>query len=314
MNIIKMDSDVANDVVNDDVIQPFQLEVSSLRGRLVRLGPVLDTIIEAHGYPRPVSHLLAETVTLTLLLSSMLKYDGVFTLQVSSEGPVRMLVADVTNKGYIRACAGFDKDSIKDTDKKEDMLGKGHIAFTVDQGQHMERYQGIVSITEGDLQKSIDHYFEQSEQIGTGLKMAIQGPTGKAGNWRAGAIMLQHLPDEGGHLDHKDRKHISVKEDSEDMDEDWRRANILLETCTAEEFLAPALDGNELLVRLFHEEGVRVYEPTSVVMKCRCSEEKTKAVIASLSEEDKEDMADDGKISVTCEFCNSTYIYDISEL
>ena len=102
MNIIKMDSDVANDVVNDDVIQPFQLEVSSLRGRLVRLGPVLDKIIEAHGYPAPVSHLLAETVTLTLLLSSMLKYDGIFTLQVSCEGPVRMLVADVTNKGHIR--------------------------------------------------------------------------------------------------------------------------------------------------------------------------------------------------------------------
>ena len=314
MSVVKIDTTIANDRINDDLIQPFQLEVSSLRGRLVRLGPVLDKILNAHDYPNSVARLVTETITLSLVLSSMLKYEGIFTLQSSSDGPVSMLVTDVTTKGHVRACASFDKDRIQDTAEK-DLLGKGHLAFTVDQGMHTERYQGIVSIENGSLEESIQHYFSQSEQIGTGLRMAVQAPEeGAKTGWRAGAIMLQHLPEHGEHLDHKQRKDISFKEDSTDMEEDWRRANILLDTCTAEEFLAPALDGNELLVRLFHEEGVRVYTPTHVIKKCRCSRERIEGILKTLSEEELQESAEKSKIEICCEFCNEQYLFKLDDI
>ena len=132
--------------------------------------------------------------------------------------------------------------------------------------------------------------------------------------WRAGAIMLQHLPEHGEHLDHKQRKDISFKEDSTDMEEDWRRANILLDTCTAEEFLAPALDGNELLVRLFHEEGVRVYTPTHVIKKCRCSRERIEGILKTLSEEELQESAEKSKIEICCEFCNEQYLFKLDDI
>jgi molecular chaperone Hsp33 len=319
MNVIKFDDIVANDMVNDDVVQPFQLESSSLRGRLVRLGSVLDNIIVAHDYPLAVSKLVAETTTLALLLSSMLKYEGVFTLQMSSEGPVNMVVADVTTQGHVRACATFSEDKISKLKKEptfEKLVGKGYLAFTVDQGEHTERYQGIVSLEGDSLLESIEHYFAQSEQIGTGLKMAVGVPLkNKKTGWRAGAIMLQHLPEHGEHLDKADRKTIDFKEDSKTMEEDWQRANILLKTCTAEEFLSPSLDGNNLLMRLFHEEGVRVFTPLAVQKKCRCSQERSESVILSLSEEELRDAAEDDKmIHMTCEFCSHTYDFALNKM
>lgn len=311
MSIIDLHPHVANDTVNDDVIQPFQLEVSSLRGRLVRVGPVLDQIVTAHKYPPLVSQLLCETITLALLLSSMLKYEGVFTLQMSSNGPVTMVVADVTTSGHVRACASFDEQKITALNENtsfRDLVGEGHIAFTVDQGDHTERYQGIVELREESLQESIEHYFKQSEQIGTGIAMAVAKQGNGDSGWRGGAILLQHLPEEGGNA-----KDIRLKEDSSDMEEDWRRANILLETVKAEELLAPSLDGNELLVRLFHEEGVRVYEPVTVTQKCRCSSERTKVVLGSLSDTELDGATEDGKIVMTCEFCARMFEFDRSD-
>lgn len=314
MSVIELGAGIANDMINDDVIQPFQLEISSLRGRLVRLGPVLDDILIPHDYPEVVSHLVAQSVTLSLLLSSMLKYDGIFTLQASGKGAITMVVSDVTTKGNVRACATFDPEAVKGLKPKsslKDLMGEGYLAFTVDQGQDMERYQGIVELQGNSLLTSIEHYFSQSEQIGTGIKMAVGKPNKKNAGWRSGAIMLQHLPEEGGHLDNKDRKDMRHKEDSADMEEDWARANILLETCSEQEFLAPALDGNNLLVRLFHEEGVRIYTPTRVKKKCRCSTEKTEGVLRTLPEEDLRHIAKDGKISMNCEFCNRLFTFDL---
>lgn len=319
MNIINFDSNIANDMINDDVIQPFQLVVSGLRGRLVRMGPVLDELLGRHAYPEAVASLVAETLTLSLLLSSMLKFSGIFTLQINGEGPVSMLVADVTDKGNIRACAKFDEEAIKALGKKpkfSDLIHKGYIAFTVDQGGHTDRYQGIVEIKETGLLESVRHYFDQSEQIGTGIELAIGQPNKSNKGWRAGAILLQHVPDEGGEQAKDDRiyqKEINHKHDSEDMEEDWRRANILLETCKPEEFLSTGIDGNDLLVRLFHEEGVRVYEPIPVEEKCRCSEEKTRSVLGTLSKEDIEHVEKNGKISISCEFCSRTYEFDMKE-
>lgn len=306
------------DHVDDNVIQTFQLDSSSLRGRCVRLGSVLDDILDAHEYPNPVAHLVAETATLALLLSSMLKYEGIFTLQTKGDGPVSMLVADVTSAGDVRACAYYDPERLEAAREKlsalkvtEDSqnhlaqyLGKGYIAFTVDQGGHMERYQGIVELQGASLVDCVQHYFNQSEQIGTAIKMAVGQRDDK---WRAGGMMLQHMPDEGGHQSEHVNSEAGISNLNED---DWRRTMIFMDSCTEDEFLDPDLHSNVLLMRLFHEEGVRVYEPQTVQKNCRCSREKVEHVIATMQDEDLDYINKDGEIIVTCEFCSTDYIFD----
>lgn len=286
---------------DDDIIQTFQLEETLLRGRAVRIGKSLTEILDIHDYPEPVSQLVAETVTLTVLLSSMLKYDGIFTLQTKGDGPVSMLVADVTSAGDVRACATFDQEKLEamgEDSSFEDYVGKGHVAFTVDQGGKTDRYQGIVELKGASLVDCIQYYFSQSEQIGTGIKMAVKKTRGK---WRAGAIMLQHMPEEGKN---PQAGLSSARED------DWRRSMILLNSCTDQELLDPGLHSNALLFRLFHEEGVRVYEPKSVQRGCRCDEEKVRVVLTGMTEDDLDYMADkDGKIEVRCEFCSRSFIF-----
>ena len=301
--------------VKDDIILPFQLQESGLRGRAVRLGKAIDEIIKAHDYPDAVSHLLADTVTLCAALSSMLKYEGIFTLQTSSKGPVKTLVSDMDHEGNIRGCATFDAEAVAALTKTEggryagyafrDLVGEGYIAFTVDQGAHTERYQGIVGLEGDSLQDSVAHYFEQSEQLRTSLYIASGV---EDGNWRAGALMLQYLPDDHAH----DADVIAFNEKSEaERKEDWHRSRVLLQTCTDSEILNSAMHINELLRRLFHEEGVVVYEPKGVTKNCRCSEEKVRNVIASLSEEDRAHAAKDGVIEMTCEFCSKTYTIEV---
>lgn len=300
---------------DDDVIQTFRLDATDLRGRLVRLGGVLDDILGSHEYPDPVAHLVAETITLSLLLSSMLKYEGIFTLQTKGDGPVSMLVADVTSDGDVRGCASFDEERLQHAREQlsalatkeasqnhlAQYLGKGYIAFTVDQGGHTERYQGIVELQGASLVDCVQHYFSQSEQIGTGIKMAVGKRDDK---WRAAGIMLQKMPEEGG-------KKSSKGNTEED---DWRRSMILMDSCTEDELLDEQLHSNVLLARLFHEEDVRVYRPQNVQKKCRCGTEKVEGVLATLSEDDLEYMQINGKISFKCEFCSHEYIYDHQQI
>lgn len=315
---------------DDNVIQPFQLEASGLRGRLVRLGSVIDEILGAHAYPEPVSHILAEALALGMILASMLKYEGIFTLQTSTDGPVRTLVVDITTEGQIRAYAGFDDDALAALEKVTDgayagydygdLLGRGYLAFTVDQGSHMERYQGIVAIEGTALSHSVQHYFDQSEQILTSLRVAA----GRIGNtWRAGAIMLQRIPEEGGDAlvpaDPEGKVvslevNKSIEKTHQERQEDWNRSVILMQTCTAEEFIAPDLHSSELLLRLFHEEGVRVFEPKTVFKGCRCSEEKVMNVLLSLSDEERDHCIVDGKIEMVCEFCSRAYVYNPEDI
>ncbi|HNQ92836.1 MAG TPA: Hsp33 family molecular chaperone HslO, partial [Alphaproteobacteria bacterium] len=252
---------------DDSHVLTFDLERASLRGRIVRLGKILNDIIDPHPYPDAVKPLVAETVTLALLLSSMLKYEGVFILQAQGDGPIVRLVSDVTSAGDVRATAGYDAEKLEKLLAENpdptirDLLGNGYLAFTVDQGEYMERYQGVVELKGKSLQDSIHHYFAQSEQIGTSIKMAVGKD--KQGNWRAGAIMLQHVPD-----------HENIPQDAKPVAENWNRAQILLETCTDEEMLDAKLHDDTLLFRLFHEEGVRVYKPQQVCKGCRCTPEK----------------------------------------
>jgi molecular chaperone Hsp33 len=285
--------------MQDNLVQTFQLEGPNLRGRVVRLGSVLHDLLHRHDYPEPVGRLTGEAAVLALLLSSMLKYDGIFTLQIQSDGPVSMLVADITQKSILRAMAKYKAGEIPlDIEYPADLLGKGHLAFTVDQGEGHERYQGIVSLTGHSLQDSVQHYFTQSEQITTAIRMVV----GKVnGLWRAGAIMLQRLPEQAARI-------------GETEEDDWRRAMILMQSCKDEELLDPALSQNDLLFRLFHEEEVRVFDPDIVEEGCRCSRERAEGIVAMMSPEEKQDMTVDGRIQVKCEFCDREYDFETDTL
>lgn len=284
------------EILKDDLVMPFQLESSALRGRLVRLGSVLDDILGAHDYPEAVSSQVAYTVALTALLASMLKYEGIFTLQAQGEGALSMLVSDVTSGGQIRGCATFDEEKLAVVQgvNMRALMDKGYIAFTVDQGADTERYQGIVELKGDTLIESIQHYFTQSEQIATGIVLHIGK---RAGKWRAQGIMLQQMPEEGGHT-------VPVGNAEED---DWRRAMILMQSAKEDEMLDEDLTPHAMLTRLFHEEGVRVYGARPLHKGCRCSEEKIIDMMKMMGEEDIRDMIVDGSITMTCEFCGHHY-------
>lgn len=292
---------------DDSHVLTFDLERPNLRGRIVRLGRVLDNILVPHQYPVLVESILTETLTLAVLLSSMLKYEGIFILQTQSDGPVSRLVSDVTSSGDVRATASFDAEKlaalIKENPEPEmkDLLGAGYLAFTVDQGEHMERYQGIVALQGRNLQDSIHHYFGQSEQIGTAIKLAVGRDD--AGKWRSGAIMLQHMPD-----------HSNIPQDAKPVLEDWNRGQILVATCRDDELLDPKLHDETLLLRLFHEEGIRVFKPLPINKGCRCTQEKLKDVLSILSNDDVDHATVDGKIVMRCEFCSKDFNFEPSEL
>lgn len=285
--------------MHEDFVQTFQIEESNLRGRILRVHTALDGILRRHEYPEQVLQLTGEAALLALLLSSMLKYDGIFTLQAQGDGPVSMVVADVSEQGHIRACAKFkDREAAAIPGARPmDLLGKGYIAFTVDQGGDTERYQGIVDLAGGSLQDSIQHYFAQSEQITTGTRMAISRDQ-TDGTWRAGAIMLQQLPEQ------KDGS------DGESREDDWRRAMILLQSCKDNELLDFTLPATDLLYRLFHEDGVRAFDPVLITEQCRCSRARAEKILDIMSPEEKVEMTIDGTITVACEFCSRVYAFE----
>jgi molecular chaperone Hsp33 len=290
---------------NDDIVQPFQIDVSDLRGRLVRVGPVLDEILSKHAYPEPVARLLGETITLAITLAGALKYEGIFTLQTKGDGPISLMVADVTSTGDVRGYAQFDAERLTAADTGSaapvpTLLGTGYIAFTVDQGEHTERYQGIVELSGETLSDCIQHYFRQSEQLDTGIKVAVAFTDV---GWRGGALMLQRLPE--------DQIQQTL---GSDVADDWRRAMVLMGTCTDRELLDPNLSANDLLFRLFNEDGVRVWAPTDLNASCRCSRERVATVLASLPRDEIADLKVNGNVEVTCEFCNSTYTFDDAQL
>ena len=292
----------------DDMVLPFLLEVPSLRGRLLRLGPVVDIILTRHAYPDPVARLLAEMLTLTGLLSSVLKFDGVFSLQTKGDGPIPFMVSDVTAAGVVRGYAEFDAaklDALSGAGREPTparLLGRGHLAFTLDRGPNTDRHQGIVELAGPDLTGAIHHYFRQSEQLKTALKLAVGRSDGQ---WRAGGLFLQQLPEQS-------RPEASLTEaaPSSGEEDDWRRNLVLMSTCGDAELLDPGLPVNDLLFRLFHEERVRVYEPRGIAEGCRCSLERIETILQAMSPDQLDDYRIDGEVVVTCQFCGVGYRFD----
>jgi len=286
----------------DDLVQPFRIDPVALRGRLVRLGPQVDRILSQHDYPEPVAAILGEAIALAVVLAGALKYDGIFTLQTKSDGPVRLLVADVSTEGAVRGYAQYDKGRLDEIAARldaspsvPDLIGSGYIAFTVDQGEHTERYQGIVEIMGATLAECAQHYFRQSEQIQAGIKLSA-ARAGADGAWRAGGLMLQRVPPEGGYAVIAD-----------DVEDGWRRAMVLMSSATPAELVDPALSPHRLLFRLFHDEGVRVFRTHPLEARCRCSAERIGRILRAFPAEDQEELRKDAVISVTCEFCNTRY-------
>lgn len=283
-----------------DLVQPFRLEASGFHGRLVRLGPAVDTIVSQHEYPDVVAGLLAQSVALGGALAAALKYDGVFSLQLSGAGPVRYLICDVTSAGAVRAFAGvrddFPDDGSLDGASLPRLFGSGYLAMTIDQGAATDRYQGVVDLTGATLSECVHHYFQQSDQFSAAVK--LHGERDKDGSWRAAALMMQMAPEsENPNL-------------QEPMEEAWRRTMILQGSCTNAELVDDRLSAYDLLFRLFHEEGVRVFDARPVVFRCRCSAEKVERVLRSLTAEALEEMIVDDKVTVTCEFCRHTREFD----
>ena len=288
-----------------DSVQPFRIEGANVRGRLARLGPTYQEILRPHDYPLPVARLLGETLALTAALATTVKLeDGVFILQTQGDGPVGMMVADVTSGGDVRGYARYDDsafaagaDEIPAT--VPHLLGAGHLAFTVDQGAGAERYQGITDIEGATIAECAQSYFRQSEQLETAIMLAAQ-PSEDDFPPRAAVLMIQRMPGE-------DR--VIMTQDEEE--EHWRNAVILMSSLTVEELLDPRINDNQLLYRLYHEKGVRLYESRPMRFHCRCSRDKVERTLAAFPPSELDDMkTDDGFIVATCEFCQSEFKFD----
>ncbi|GJL99548.1 MAG: 33 kDa chaperonin [Methyloligella sp.] len=306
---IFLDSDI-----KDDVVLPFQADEAGARGRLVRLGSTVDKILSDHDYPDGVATYLGEAIALTCLIGASLKFDGKLILQSKTDGPISMLVVDYTTPGKLRGYASYNKAAVAELEADGveheigSWLGRGYLALTVDQGADMERYQGIVAVERDFLGTVAEDYFMQSEQIPSLVRLNVAkhynadaGDDGKHWHWRAGGLLVQYLTREGGHDYDSD-------EPFENFEEDWNRARMLGETVEAHELLDPELAPERLLLRLYHEEGVRIFDKVPVKAECSCSREKVQNMLSHFSSDERGKMIEmTGKISVTCEFCTSTY-------
>jgi molecular chaperone Hsp33 len=309
----------------DDRVVPFQVEGLDVRGRAVSLGSVTDSILSRHNYPAPVARLLSETIALTVLLGTSLKFEGKLVVQTQTDGPVNFLVADFTAPDGVRAYARFDDDALAGAVKAgltepHQLLGKGVLAFTIDQGANTQRYQGIVSLDGETLEEAAAAYFRQSEQIPTKVKLASaeffdRDEDGKPRHsYRAGGLVVQFLPQAPERMRQADL-HGGDGDIGVEMEEDdtWSEAQMLASTVGPEELTDPDLGVERVLYRLFHERGVRVYDAQTVVDRCSCSEDKIRGVMSGFSAEEIASTIEDGEIRATCEFCSTTYRFKPEE-
>ena len=299
--------------LRQDSVLPFRIEGHNVNGRVVKLNALASDVLDRHEYPEAVNRLLGEALVLASMLGSMLKFDGRFILQMQGDGPITMLMADYTSStasgGTLRGYAQFDEarlvDALKNDATPMALLGdKSHMAFTVDQGADMERYQGIVPLAGDTLAEAALGYFERSEQISTVLKLAAAPLLlpGGVTQWRAGGIIIQQTAATGG-ID------VPPEGDPDHIDEDWNRLSILLQTTEDSELLDAEVDGETLAFRLFHEDGVRVFEPRVLSFACPCTRERVANMLRGLPDSDQGEMRAQENIEVRCEFCNEQYVF-----
>ena len=291
----------------DDLAAAFQIEGSSVRGRLVRLGDTIDAILSAHAYPEPVAALLGEACALAALVGSSLKFEGRLIVQAQGDGPVRYVVADYDTRGHMRGYCRFDEAEVEAASQgfarpgARSLLGEGVFVMTLDRGPDFERTQGITPIEGESLSLAAEHYFQQSEQIPTKVRLAVGSVVGDEGvSWRAGGALIQL---------------IAGDDARGSTEEAWDRSRALFQTLADDELLDPTITPETLLFRLFHEDGVRLEDARALVAQCRCSRDRIAGVLTSFNPEERAEMVEaDGKIRVTCEYCATIYELTLEEI
>ncbi|MEL7211228.1 MAG: Hsp33 family molecular chaperone HslO [Pseudomonadota bacterium] len=312
----------------DDTVLPFQLDKADIRGRVARLDGVLDAVLSQHDYPPAIEALVAEMTLLTALIGQTIDLRWKLSLQVRGDGPARLIATDYygptaeDKPAQLRAYASFDDERLDPEGDAFPQIGKGYFAILIDQGKGMTPYQGITPIAGGSIKACAETYFAQSEQLPTRFELTFgqsQAP-GDEISWRAGGVMLQHMPKaspfaageggsgEGGLLQADD-----ILDD--DGQENWGRANILLDTVEELELIGPTVHPNDLLLRLFHEEQPRVYAEQPVEFGCTCSADRVRQSLSIYSASDIGHMTtEDGKVTADCQFCGAHYEFDPSTL
>ncbi|MEM7524528.1 MAG: Hsp33 family molecular chaperone HslO [Pseudomonadota bacterium] len=324
-------SAVAEIAPGDDSILPFQLDRAGMRGRVARLDRTLDEILGQHAYPAPVSALVAEAALLTALIGQAVKLRWRFSLQIRGDGPIRLIATDYFAPetdgaaARIRAYAGFDKDrldEITETGTPISHMGRGVFGVTIDQGAGMTPYQGMTPLAGASLAACAETYFAQSEQLATrfAVEAALAASPGETPSWRGGGVMIQQLPTTGGVIPDapSGEEGLMSADDVAGMGEredDWARVVMLLETVETHELVGPHIAPETLLLRLFHEETPRVYQPQSAGFGCTCSAERVEAALSQYSAKDIAHMTtEDGRVTADCQFCGAAYVFDPSTL
>ena len=310
-----------SDVGLDDQVIPFAVEALDVRGSIVRLGTSINRILDQHAYPPSVARLVGEATALTVLLGSSLKFEGRFQLQTRSNGPIDMLVVDFDAPDRVRAFARFNANRLAEAEAAGEtspaqLLGHGHLALTIEQGAEISRYQGVVALEGQSLEEAAHQYFRQSEQIPTLVRLAVaQSVTGSGTSWRAGGLIVQFMPTSPDRQRQADLPPGDAPEGATsltvDEDDAWAEAKALAGTTEDHELVDPMLSSERLLYRLFHERGVTVFDGQPVRDACRCSQERIETMLRNFTKQERTDMiGDDGRISVTCEFCSVTREFD----
>lgn len=283
-----------------DYAARFVLDALPVHGRLVRLNDTLNEILSAHDYPEPVANLLGEACVLAVLVGSALKFEGRLIMQAQGQGVVRYVVADYDTRGTLRGFCRFDEDELEALMSAnaqaftslgaQDLLGKGNFVMTLEPDSGGERYQGVTPIEGESLSLCAEHYFSQSEQVPTQIKLAAALEDGR---WRAGGAMIQAL---------------AADETRGDTREAFEHARALFATLGEEELTDFGLEAGRLLFRLFHEDGVRMSPPGAVAHQCRCSQAKVEELVRAFPASEQADMVEaDGMVHITCEYCSTTY-------
>lgn len=312
---------LGSQIVWDDTVLPFQLDAADIRGRVARLDGVLGGILKQHNYPPQVEALVAEMALLTALIGQTIKLRWKLQLQVQSKGAVRMISTDYhgpEKKGdpaRIRAYASYDADRLTDA-APFDQVGEGYFAIMIDQGKGMTPYQGITPLEGGSISACAEAYFAQSEQLPTRFQLSFgkSSEPGVAEHWRAGGVMLQHMPKASPLMAKGEGTgELLAATDLLDGDEseNWNRVNILLDTVEEMELIGPQVPPNDLLLRLFHEETPRVFDTQPVRFGCTCSEDRVRQSLSIYSARDIEKMTtDEGRVTADCQFCGAHYDLD----
>ncbi len=290
----------------DDLVAAFSIEDHPARGRVVRLGEVVDEILSRHDYPEPVANLLGEACALAALVGASLKFEGRLIVQAQGNGPVAYVVADYDTSGALRGYCRFDAGRVAEASRgfarpgARTLLGEGLFVMTLDPADMKERQQGIVPIEGETLALCAEQYFGQSEQTPTRVRLAVAELHDEAGrSWRAGGAILQN---------------IASDDARGDTTEAWDHVRALFDTLGEDELVDPTISPETLLYRLFHEDGVRLFPAKPLVARCRCDTDRILGMLRTFPAEDRADMLEDGRIVVTCEYCSRRYDIDPAEV